>query len=195
MFQRFSTFLTRSGVNFTNIFMLSFYACRSRKRKKTDELTVFFTLLGSASIKAVRRTLMKSTPGVTLKNSSYCDAKTITSFIETLWPLCPHYSVKQTCHSWLPFGLFWNGLPETTFFGLFSMLKKIVYFKACFEQNLQYVFMKFSLWVLLFQQTFEENFGLFSSLRIWPFLKLLMAKFGLFNFFGPSNPAVTLRTA
>ena len=36
-----------TGVNFTNIFSLSFYACRSRKREKTDDLTVFFTLLGS----------------------------------------------------------------------------------------------------------------------------------------------------
>jgi hypothetical protein len=29
----------------------------------------------------------------------------------------------------------------------------------------------------------------FHFFRIWPFLKLLMAKFGLFNFFGPGNPA------
>ena len=35
-------------------------------------------------------------------------------------------------------------------------------------------------------------FGLFSFLRIWPFLKLLMAKFGLFYFFGPGNPDVEL---
>ncbi len=31
-------------------------------------------------------------------------------------------------------------------------------------------------------------FGLFSFFKIWPFLKLLMAKFGLLNFFGPGNP-------
>ena len=31
-------------------------------------------------------------------------------------------------------------------------------------------------------------FGLFSFFRIWPFLKLLMAKFGLLYIFGPGNP-------
>ncbi len=52
------------GVNFTNTFTLSFYARRSRKRKNTYNLTVFFTHLGSLRVKAVRRKLMKSTPGV-----------------------------------------------------------------------------------------------------------------------------------
>ncbi len=44
----------------------SFYARRSQKRNGrtyTDVLTVFFTLLGSTSAKAVRRMLMKLTPG------------------------------------------------------------------------------------------------------------------------------------
>ncbi len=36
------------GLEFTNIFTISFYACRFPKRKKTDDLTVIFTLLGSA---------------------------------------------------------------------------------------------------------------------------------------------------
>jgi len=36
------------------------YGCQ----KDTDDLTVFFTLLGSTSAKAVRRTLMKLTPGL-----------------------------------------------------------------------------------------------------------------------------------
>jgi len=57
-----------SVVNFTNIFMLSFYAHRSRKCKKTDNLTVFFMLLGSTCIKTVCRTLMKLTPGVDFTN-------------------------------------------------------------------------------------------------------------------------------
>ncbi len=56
-------FLYKAGVNFTNIFTLSFYARRSQKHKKTDDLTVFFTLLGPASIKAIHRTLMKLSPG------------------------------------------------------------------------------------------------------------------------------------
>jgi len=50
--------------NFTNIFTLSFYARRSRKRKNTDNLTVFFTHLGSSRVKAARRKFMKSTPGL-----------------------------------------------------------------------------------------------------------------------------------
>jgi len=37
------------------------------KLKKIDNLTVFFTLLGSASVKAVRRMLMKLSPGDTFK--------------------------------------------------------------------------------------------------------------------------------
>jgi len=45
----------KPGLNFTNIFTLSFYARRSRKHKMTDDLTVFFTLLGSVSVKAVRK--------------------------------------------------------------------------------------------------------------------------------------------
>ncbi len=53
----------RPGDDFTNIFMLSFCARRSRKRKKIDDLTVFFTLLGSVSVKVVRKTLMQFSPG------------------------------------------------------------------------------------------------------------------------------------
>ncbi len=45
----------------------------------------------------------------------------------------------------------------------------------------------------------EENLAFsrpFSFLRIWPFFKLLMAEFGLFNFSGPGNPGLkhALRT-
>ncbi len=51
------------GVNFTNMFMRSFCARRSRKRKKTDNMTVFFMLLDSRGVNAAHRTLMKLTPG------------------------------------------------------------------------------------------------------------------------------------
>ena len=54
----------KNWLYFTNILMLSFYARRSQKRKKTDDLTPFFTLLGCACIKAVCITLMKLSPGV-----------------------------------------------------------------------------------------------------------------------------------
>ncbi len=42
----------------------SFYPRRSQKHKKTHDSAVFFSLLGSTSTKAVRRMLMKLTPGV-----------------------------------------------------------------------------------------------------------------------------------
>jgi hypothetical protein len=45
-------------------FTTSFYASRSRKRKNTVKLSVFFALLGSVHEKAARRLLMKLTPGV-----------------------------------------------------------------------------------------------------------------------------------
>ncbi len=52
----------RGTISPTYLRSLSFYACRSQKCKKTDNLTVFFTLLGSTRVKAVRRTLMKFSP-------------------------------------------------------------------------------------------------------------------------------------
>ena len=45
------------------MFTRSFYARRSRKRKKQLELTVFFALLGSASVKASSKMLVKLTRG------------------------------------------------------------------------------------------------------------------------------------
>jgi len=43
-------------------FTHSFYARRSQKCKKDWQLDCFFTLLGSARVKAVRRMLMKLSP-------------------------------------------------------------------------------------------------------------------------------------
>ena len=45
-------FLRKPGVDFINVFMRSFYACRSQKRKKLLELTDFFALFGPAGVKA-----------------------------------------------------------------------------------------------------------------------------------------------
>jgi len=59
-----------SGVGFTNIFTRSFCARRFLKREKTDNLTVFFTLLCSVCVKAMRRTLMKLTHGV--ESTKFC---------------------------------------------------------------------------------------------------------------------------
>ena len=52
-----------SGVNFINVFMCSFYAHRSQKRKKLLDLTVFFMLRRSARVKAAHRTSVKLNPG------------------------------------------------------------------------------------------------------------------------------------
>jgi len=54
----------QSGVNFTNIFTRSFCARWFWKHKNTDDLTVFFTLLGSVRVKAVHRMLMKLSPDI-----------------------------------------------------------------------------------------------------------------------------------
>jgi len=43
---------------------------RSQKRKKTDNLTVFFALLGSVRVKAWRKTLMKLTPDVCVETKT-----------------------------------------------------------------------------------------------------------------------------
>ncbi len=54
--QRFST-----RGQFHPTFTSSFYELRSRKRKQTDGLIVFFALLGSSWVKAARKILVKST--------------------------------------------------------------------------------------------------------------------------------------
>ncbi len=43
------------GVNFTNILQTAFAYKSSQKHKKTDGLTVFFALLGSALVKAAHK--------------------------------------------------------------------------------------------------------------------------------------------
>jgi len=53
-----------SAVNFINVLLTAFTLPDHKSVKKTVKLSIFFTLLGSTSVKAVRRTLMKLTPGV-----------------------------------------------------------------------------------------------------------------------------------
>jgi len=48
-------------IQFHQHFTSSFYTCRSQKRKKNDNFTVFFVLLGSACLKAERKMLAKLT--------------------------------------------------------------------------------------------------------------------------------------
>jgi len=45
----------------------SFFTQRSQKYKMTEDLTIFFTLLGSTCVKALRITLIKLTPGINPK--------------------------------------------------------------------------------------------------------------------------------
>ena len=56
MFQR------RSGVNFTNVLRAAFALVDPKSAKKTVKLSSFFALLGSTSVKAARRTLVKLNP-------------------------------------------------------------------------------------------------------------------------------------
>jgi len=50
--------------DFTNILREAFTQTDPKSAKKTDGLTVFFVLLGSARIKGFRKMLVKSTPAI-----------------------------------------------------------------------------------------------------------------------------------
>jgi hypothetical protein len=58
----YNTTLWLSSVNFINVLRTAFALIDPESVEKIDNLTVFFTLLGSAGVKGVRRTLMKSSP-------------------------------------------------------------------------------------------------------------------------------------
>jgi len=66
------------GVDFTNIFTRRFYAHSSQKHKSQSSRQYLFTLLGSARVKAVRKTLMKLSLGrlvsclLDFKTMQYC---------------------------------------------------------------------------------------------------------------------------
>ncbi len=51
------------GVSFINFLRADFVYADPKSTKKTNNLTVFFALSGSARVKAVSRMLMKLTPG------------------------------------------------------------------------------------------------------------------------------------
>jgi len=50
-------------MNFTNILSAAFMRVDPKSAKKTDNLTVFFALLGSAPVKAAHKMLVKLTSG------------------------------------------------------------------------------------------------------------------------------------
>jgi len=55
------------GVSSINVLRAAFMLASPESAKKTVKLSVFFALLGSARVKAVHRTLAKSTPGGVIK--------------------------------------------------------------------------------------------------------------------------------
>ena len=55
--------MVRPGVNFNNILWAAFMRADPKSAKKTVKLSSFIALLGSASVKAAFRMLMKLTPG------------------------------------------------------------------------------------------------------------------------------------
>jgi len=62
-----------SSVNFTNVLCAAFTLVDPESVKKIDKLTVFFTLLGSECVIAVRRTLMKLSPDLVTCMKSFVD--------------------------------------------------------------------------------------------------------------------------
>jgi hypothetical protein len=58
----------RLGVNFINVLQAAFAQADPKRAKKTDNLTVFYVLSGSAGTKAARRMLMKLRPGFCFLN-------------------------------------------------------------------------------------------------------------------------------
>ena len=52
-----------AGVNFINVLQAAFKCANPKSAKKTVKSSSFFALLGSASVTAARRTLVKLTPG------------------------------------------------------------------------------------------------------------------------------------
>jgi len=55
------------GVNCINFLCVAFAHADPKSAKKTDNLTIIFALLGSTSVKAECKTLMKLTTGVKMK--------------------------------------------------------------------------------------------------------------------------------
>jgi len=53
----------RPGLNFINVLRTAFTCAAPRSIKKKVKFSIFFTLLGSTSLKAVRKMLMKLRPG------------------------------------------------------------------------------------------------------------------------------------
>ena len=125
---------------------------------------------------------------------------TTTTTTTTVWKIVwkSHFA-NQGCHvsfnkaKSAKFGLFWSCLPELKWFGhlAFFECRRIKYIlRPVLEKtyNILWNFKICSSHLNKFSKNIWPLFGLFPWLRIWLLLKLLMAKFRLFHFFGPGNP-------
>ena len=63
------------GVNFTNVLQAAFTLADPKSAKKSLKLSSFIALLGSVRVKAVRRTLVKLTPGDSSITEEYSSKK------------------------------------------------------------------------------------------------------------------------
>ncbi len=82
------------GLNFINVFTRNFYLLRSRKRKKTDNLTVFLRFRNLRSQKLRINMLVKLTPGLNFIND-LCTAFTLSDpkSVKRYWGLnCIFYA-------------------------------------------------------------------------------------------------------
>ncbi len=92
------------------------------------------------------------------------------------------------------FAFFWNSFLEIKWFGHlafswpFFNLEENVFFSGRFwlnvnkTYNILWYFKIYLIYLCKFSLKIWPLFGLFHHLKFWPFLKLLMAKFGLFYF-------------
>ncbi len=77
----------------------NFYAWRSQKHKKYSlVISIFFTLSGSASVKAVRKTLMKSSPGLFALHKQLSFQLALRWQMEKFWLLEPLASQSYMIH-------------------------------------------------------------------------------------------------
>jgi hypothetical protein len=59
--------IEKSGVNYIDILHAAFTCAALKSQKKTDNLIVFYALLGSACLKAAGKMLVKLTKGIEFK--------------------------------------------------------------------------------------------------------------------------------
>ncbi len=89
-----------SGVDFINFLWAAFmFAQIQRAQKGTDDLTVFFTLLGSARVKAVCKMLVKSNPWWCMRKKLYALFKFVS--------LCMKERKRERECVWVGVFVFW----------------------------------------------------------------------------------------